>query len=119
MVPVGGVAFICVGDIRRTCVGPWRNPGVIVSISLALIAGYGFHATKTAFPLLQLSLFRVRTFSAAVSGSFFTRLGIGGVPFLLLWLVTGPCLGHSISEYAWVASTHPLAALDGHSRGKG
>jgi MFS family permease len=30
-----------------------------------------------------LSLFRIRTFSAAVSGSFFTRLGIGGVPFLL------------------------------------
>jgi hypothetical protein len=61
--------------------------------------------------------------SAAVSGSFFTRLGIAGVPFLLLWLVTGPCLGHSISRYAWVAaassSTHSLAALDGHSRGKG
>ena len=35
------------------------------------------------YPLLQLSLFRIRTFSAAVSGSFFTRLGIGGVPFLL------------------------------------
>ena len=35
------------------------------------------------FPLLQLSLFRIRTFRAAVSGSFFTRLGIGGVPFLL------------------------------------
>jgi MFS family permease len=33
--------------------------------------------------LLQLGLFRIRTFSAAVSGSFFTRLGIGGVPFLL------------------------------------
>ena len=31
----------------------------------------------------NLALFRVRTFSAAVSGSFVTRLGIGGVPFLL------------------------------------
>ena len=35
------------------------------------------------YPLLQLGLFRIRTFAAAVSGSFFTRLGIGGVPFLL------------------------------------
>ena len=34
-------------------------------------------------PLLRLGLFRIRTFAAAVSGSFFTRLGIGGVPFLL------------------------------------
>jgi hypothetical protein len=33
--------------------------------------------------LLQLGLFKIRTFRAAVSGSFFTRLGIGGVPFLL------------------------------------
>jgi hypothetical protein len=35
------------------------------------------------FPLLQLSLFRIRTFSVAVAGSFITRIGIGGVPFLL------------------------------------
>ena len=32
--------------------------------------------------MLRLSLFRIRTFRAAVSGSFFTRLGIGGIPFL-------------------------------------
>jgi EmrB/QacA subfamily drug resistance transporter len=55
----------------------------LLAISLTLIAGYGLHAARTAFPLLELSLFRIRTFSAAVSGSFFTRLGIGGVPFLL------------------------------------
>ena len=55
----------------------------LLSISLVLILGYGLHATRTAFPLLQLDLFRIRTFSTAVSGGFFTRLGIGGVPFLL------------------------------------
>jgi MFS family permease len=55
----------------------------LLAISFSLIVGYGLHARGIAFPLLQLSLFRIRTFSAAVSGSFFTRLGIGGVPFLL------------------------------------
>ncbi len=55
----------------------------LLTISLSLIAGYGLHSTRTAFPLLDLSLFRIRTFNAAVSGGFFTRLGIGGVPFLL------------------------------------
>jgi EmrB/QacA subfamily drug resistance transporter len=55
----------------------------LLTISLSLIAGYGLHATRIAFPLLQLRLFRIRTFGVAVSGSFFTRLGIGGVPFLL------------------------------------
>ena len=55
----------------------------LLAISLALLTGYGRHAAKTAFPLLSLGLFRIRTFRAAVSGSFFTRLGIGGIPFIL------------------------------------
>jgi EmrB/QacA subfamily drug resistance transporter len=55
----------------------------LLAIAVALLLGYGLHAARTTFPLLQLGLFRIRTFAAAVSGSFFTRLGIGGVPFLL------------------------------------
>ena len=55
----------------------------LLGLSLALIFGYGWHAVRAPHPLLQLGLFRIRTFAAAVSGSFVTRLGIGGVPFLL------------------------------------
>jgi EmrB/QacA subfamily drug resistance transporter len=55
--------------------------GLLV-ISALLLAGYGFRAAHTEFPLLRLGLFRIRTFRASVSGSFFTRLGIGGIPFL-------------------------------------
>ncbi len=54
----------------------------LLAISFVLLAGYGFHATKTAHPMLRLTLFRIRTFRASVSGSFITRLGIGGIPFL-------------------------------------
>jgi EmrB/QacA subfamily drug resistance transporter len=54
----------------------------LLAISVVLLAGYGLHASKTVFPLLSLGLFRIRTFRAAVSGSFFTRIGIGGIPFL-------------------------------------
>ncbi len=55
----------------------------LLAISIALIVGYGLHGMEAKSPLLNLSLFRIRTFRASVSGSFFTRLGIGGVPFLL------------------------------------
>ena len=54
----------------------------LLALSLLLLAGYGLHTARIAFPLLPLTLFRIRTFRAAVSGSFFTRLGIGGIPFL-------------------------------------
>jgi EmrB/QacA subfamily drug resistance transporter len=60
-----------------------REMSGLLALSIALLAGYGIHARSLAFPLLQLRLFSIRTFRAAVSGSFFTRLGIGGVPFLL------------------------------------
>ncbi len=56
--------------------------GLLVT-SLVLLAGYGIHAKSLEFPLLQLRLFSIRTFRAAAGGGFFTRLGIGGVPFLL------------------------------------
>jgi EmrB/QacA subfamily drug resistance transporter len=55
----------------------------LLATSILLLTAYGLHATKTEFPLLPLALFRIRTFRAAVSGSFFTRLGLGGIPFIL------------------------------------
>jgi EmrB/QacA subfamily drug resistance transporter len=54
----------------------------MLAVSALLLAGYGFRAARTKFPLLRLRLFHIRTFRAAVSGSFFTRLGISGIPFL-------------------------------------
>jgi EmrB/QacA subfamily drug resistance transporter len=54
----------------------------LLAVSILLLAGYGFHATRSAYPMLRLTLFRIRTFRAAVAGSFVTRLGIGGIPFL-------------------------------------
>jgi MFS family permease len=55
--------------------------GLLV-LAVLLLAGYGLRARFTAFPLLNLALFRIRTFRAAVAGGFFTRLGLGGIPFL-------------------------------------
>lgn len=55
----------------------------LLALAVALLAGYGVHAQGRRFPLLDLSLFRIRTFATAVSGSFITRIGMGGVPFLL------------------------------------
>jgi EmrB/QacA subfamily drug resistance transporter len=61
-------------------------PGLVMgllAVSVALLIAYGVHATRAAHPLLRLDLFRIRTLRAAVLGSFITRLGVGGMPFLL------------------------------------
>jgi EmrB/QacA subfamily drug resistance transporter len=54
----------------------------LLTLALALLTGYGLHSASTAFPLLRMTLFRLRTFRAAVLGGFITRIGIGGIPFL-------------------------------------
>lgn len=56
---------------------------LLLSLSLGLLAAYGLHAREAAHPLLRLALFRVRTFRVSVAGGFVTRLGVGGMPFLL------------------------------------
>jgi len=82
----------------------------MLAFSAVLLASYGFRAMRTKFPLLRLSLFRIRTFRASVSGSFFTRLGIGGIPFLfpLLYQVG---LGFSPIQSGLLLMPQAIAAM--------
>jgi EmrB/QacA subfamily drug resistance transporter len=80
------------------------------AISAALLLAYGWHARRAAHPLLQLSLFRIRTFRAAVTGSFVTRLGIGGMPFLLP-LLYQVGLGYSPIQSGLLILPQSLAAI--------
>jgi EmrB/QacA subfamily drug resistance transporter len=57
--------------------------GLLFLLSMSLLAAYVWHARQLAHPVLQLSLFRMRTFRVSVVGGFVTRLGVGGMPFLL------------------------------------
>lgn len=56
---------------------------ILLLLSLALLGAYGIHARRIPYPLLRLSLFSFRTFRVSVVGGFVTRLGLGGMPFLL------------------------------------
>jgi EmrB/QacA subfamily drug resistance transporter len=56
---------------------------LMLGLSVALLAAYAWHASEHKHPLLRLALLKVRTFRIAVLGGFITRLGIGGLPFLL------------------------------------
>jgi EmrB/QacA subfamily drug resistance transporter len=82
----------------------------LLALSFALLGGYGIHARALSFPLLQLKLFGIRTFRAAVSGSFFTRLGIGGVPFLLP-LLYQVGLGFTAIESGLLVMPQAIAAM--------
>src|ERR1700720_3234099 len=82
----------------------------LLALSIALLAGYGIHGSSLPFPLLKVKLFGIRTFRAAVSGSFFTRLGIGGGPFLLP-LLYQVGLGFTPIESGLLVIPQALAAI--------
>jgi MFS family permease len=48
-----------------------------------MIGGYLLYCQRIPAPLLNLKLFEIRTFRISVLGGFFSRLGIGALPFLL------------------------------------
>jgi EmrB/QacA subfamily drug resistance transporter len=82
----------------------------LLAISAALLGAYGLHATRTTHPLLRLSLVRIRSFRVAVSGNLFTRLGIGGIPFLLP-LLYQVGLGYSPIQSGLLILPQALAAM--------
>ncbi|HEY9145836.1 MAG TPA: MFS transporter, partial [Thiobacillus sp.] len=59
------------------------SAGILLLLCVSLLVAYVWHARETPHPLLRLRLFRVRTFRISVVGGFVTRLGVGGMPFLL------------------------------------
>jgi EmrB/QacA subfamily drug resistance transporter len=59
------------------------STGTLFVVVIGLYVTYGIRATHVAHPLLDLALFKVRTFRISVIGGSVTRLGLGGMPFLL------------------------------------
>lgn len=55
----------------------------IFGLGIWLMHLYYRHYKRTAAPLINLSLIKIRTLRVGVFGNLLTRLGIGGMPFLL------------------------------------
>jgi len=82
----------------------------LLLVSVVLLLAYWRHSLGAKYPLLRLQLFLSRTFRAAVTGSFITRLGVGGMPFLLP-LLYQVGLGFSPVESGMLIMPQPLAAM--------
>ncbi|MBL8587331.1 MAG: MFS transporter [Methylobacteriaceae bacterium] len=66
----------------RGFVGPLANAALIGAGALAL-AAYVAYARRTPHAIVDLSLMRIPTFRASVTGGFVFRIGVGAMPFLL------------------------------------
>ncbi len=55
----------------------------MIVIGAICLAVYVWHAQRTAFPAIDLSLLKIQTVRIGVTGGTLTRMGIGALPFLL------------------------------------
>jgi EmrB/QacA subfamily drug resistance transporter len=80
--------------------GKAEQPFAVVAAMLVggLLCGllYVFHARRTPNAILDLSLLKIRTFTASTVGGLFSRLVIGASPFLLALLLQ---LGFGLSAF--------------------
>src|SRR5471030_2118313 len=89
---------------------PWSVVAALVVGGMCFIAAYLVHARRTANPALDLTLFRLPTFFASVTGGFIFRLGLGALPFLLpLMLQVG--FGMTPFESGMVTFSTALGAM--------
>jgi EmrB/QacA subfamily drug resistance transporter len=82
----------------------------LLAISFALLGAYGLNTQRMLHPLLRLGLLRIRSFRVAVAGNLCTRIGIGGLPFLLP-LLYQVGLGYTAIESGLMIMPQALAAM--------
>lgn len=77
-----------------------------LSVAAALIVFYCHHARLMEHPFIDKGLLRSKTFVVTVIGSFLSRMGIGGVPFLLTILLQ---INHDFSPMMFGMHVMPYA----------
>ena len=81
----------------------WTNPWVLAGLigGVALLAAFGVIETRIAEPMFQLSLFRIRAFTAGNLAGLLVSIARGGFQFvLIIWLqgIWLPLHGYAYSD---------------------
>jgi len=55
----------------------------MLGLSIFMLITYCLHSSKKHYPIINRKLLRIRTFQVSVTSNLLSRLGFGGIPFLL------------------------------------
>lgn len=113
---IGFILFAAAAFLLSLAVEQASQPGsyfgsiVLAAVSLALLAGYVWHARRADKPLFPLSLFSIRTFRIGIVGNLLTRLGISAVPYLLPLLLQVQ-FKYTPSQAGWLLAPIAVGAI--------
>jgi EmrB/QacA subfamily drug resistance transporter len=90
----------------------WRHPTFIVTLLLSLVAMAFllFAETRAKTPILILSMFRTRLFSAGILSLFLITLSLSAINFLLPFYLQN-FLGYSPSQMGWIIIADSLIIM--------
>lgn len=74
-----------IGALETTGKGllPWPVMLAGATLGVCALLGYGWHSRRSAHPLIDLGIFRLSSYRAAVLGGMPLRIAIGASPFML------------------------------------
>lgn len=106
----GGVGALSLAIVQAPDWG-WGSPRVLAAFAAAvvLLGGFVWRSVAHAHPVLELSLFRVRSFAAACAGVFVFSLGFYAVLLANILFLTS-VWGYSTLEAGFAVTPGPLMA---------
>src|SRR3954447_11036321 len=105
-----GVGLLALGIVRAPSWG-WGSPRALGAFAggLALLAAFVWRSLRHAHPVLELALFRVRSFAVACAGVFMFALGFYAVLLANILFLTG-VWGYSTLHAGIAVTPGPLMA---------
>ena len=98
----GGLTVFLVGLMLGAREG-W-SPGfyALMALGLGMVAAVGFAESRIRFPMMDLSLFRIRAFAAGMASNLLASVARGGVSLVLVFYFQGMLLLDAFTAGLWL-----------------
>lgn len=98
----GGLTIFLVGLMLGALIS-WDVEflGLMV-VGLAMVGGFVYAETRVKFPMMDLALFRIRTFAAGMAANLLATMARGGVSLVLVFYMQGVLLLDAFTAGLWL-----------------
>ncbi len=98
----GGLTVFLVGLMLGALVG-WSPAYLgLMGLGLGMVGAFVFVETRVRFPMMDLSLFRIRAFAAGMASNLMAAVARGGVSLVLVFYFQGVLLLNAFTAGLWL-----------------
>jgi EmrB/QacA subfamily drug resistance transporter len=98
----GGLTIFLVGLMLGALEGWSPEYFGLMALGLAMVGAFVFTETRVRFPMMDLSLFKIRAFAAGMASNLLASIARGGVSLVLVFYLQGVLLLDALSAGLWL-----------------